>query len=56
MPTPTPSKPEQKPLKRHEVEGCPFCEKFKGQMHPSHDASDRCESGKHDHCTCDVCF
>ena len=21
-----------------------------------HDASDRCESGKHPHCTCDTCF
>jgi hypothetical protein len=24
--------------------------------HPSHDASPRCESGGHNHCTCDVCF
>lgn len=23
---------------------------------PPHDASDRCESGKRNHCTCDVCF
>ena len=42
--------------KRHEVEGCAYCERYKGQMHPSHDASARCESGKHEHCTCDVCF
>jgi len=56
MRKPTPTKPPPKPVKRHEVDGCPFCERFKGQMHPSHDASDRCESGKYDHCTCDVCF
>lgn len=23
---------------------------------PSHKASDACESGKHSHCSCDVCF
>lgn len=23
---------------------------------PNHKASDRCESGKRPHCTCDVCF
>ncbi len=23
---------------------------------PSHKASNRCESGKHPHCTCDTCF
>lgn len=23
---------------------------------PSHDASSRCESGKHEHCACDICF
>ncbi len=26
------------------------------EMMPPHDASDRCESGKRPHCTCDVCF
>ena len=25
-------------------------------FHPSHDASDRCCSGKHVHCSCDTCF
>ena len=25
-------------------------------MAPSHKASERCESGKRPHCTCDVCF
>jgi hypothetical protein len=38
---------------------CPFCdrERARGNMtHPSHDASDRCESGKRPHCTCDTCW
>ena len=26
------------------------------QMMPPHDASPRCESGKHPHCSCDTCF
>lgn len=25
-------------------------------MMPAHKASDKCQSGKHPHCTCDVCF
>lgn len=25
-------------------------------MMPWHDASENCESGKHEHCTCDTCF
>ena len=36
---------------------CPFCDRHRDDtMMPSHTASDRCESGKHPHCTCDVCF
>jgi hypothetical protein len=38
---------------------CKFCDHERAQgndFHPSHDASLRCESGKHNHCTCDVCF
>jgi hypothetical protein len=36
---------------------CAFCDKHRNdQMMPSHTASERCESGKHPHCTCDVCF
>lgn len=39
------------------VEGCAYCERNKGDsMMPSHDASSRCESGKHNHCACDTCF
>jgi hypothetical protein len=25
-------------------------------FHPSHDASERCQSGGYTHCTCDTCF
>lgn len=36
---------------------CAYCDKHKpGEMMPPHDASENCESGKHAHCTCDVCF
>jgi hypothetical protein len=35
---------------------CPSCDREKGDFHPSHDASESCESGKHNHCTCDTCF
>lgn len=36
---------------------CTYCDKYRDEsMMPPHDASDRCESGKHNHCTCDVCF
>lgn len=47
--------------RRHQVdEGeCPYCDRERAAantFHPSHDASDRCESGKRPHCTCDVCF
>lgn len=38
-------------------EGCATCaELARGSYGPSHDPSPRCESGKHPHCTCDVCF
>ena len=26
------------------------------EMMPPHDASPRCESGKRNHCSCDICF
>ncbi len=37
---------------------CAYCdaERNGSGFHPHHDASDRCESGKHNHCTCDTCF
>ena len=30
--------------------------KFSDIFAPRHKASKRCESGKHNHCSCDVCF
>ena len=41
------------------VDGCAYCEREKasGQVHfPRHWASELCESGKRDHCTCGVCW
>lgn len=35
---------------------CSVCEKYAGQFAPAHDASPRCQSGGHNHCSCDVCF
>lgn len=38
---------------------CAYCDREReadSTFHPSHDASDRCESGKRAHCTCDTCF
>lgn len=43
------------PPRRHRVEGCPSCA-ADGTEGPSHDASERCESGKYPHCSCDLCF
>jgi hypothetical protein len=47
--------------RRHRVEPhlCPTCDALRAEgtnMHPPHDPSPYCESGKHDHCTCDWCF
>lgn len=40
-----------------EIRNCPECAAWKpGKMMPNHKASDRCESGKRPHCTCDICF
>jgi hypothetical protein len=38
---------------------CSYCdaERARGNtFFPSHDASPRCQSGRHNHCTCDTCF
>jgi hypothetical protein len=48
--------PSCKKTRRHKVAGCPSCDREKGDFHPSHDASESCESGKRNHCTCDTCF
>lgn len=48
---------ENKRTRWRQVLACPFCEQHcDDPMMPYHDASDRCESGKHPHCTCDTCF
>lgn len=47
------------PRRRHKVDDCPTCWEYSkdGNQHfPSHDASPRCESGRHNHCTCDTCW
>ena len=52
------SDPNWKP-RRHKVDGCVYCERAKAnrdKYHPYHDASTRCRSGGHDHCTCDTCY
>lgn len=44
------------------VPGCPGCkptydsEDGRKPFGPNHKASERCRSGKRDHCTCDTCF
>jgi hypothetical protein len=37
---------------------CSECEHIKanGGFGPPHNASPRCQSGGHNHCTCDTCF
>ena len=38
---------------------CAECDGYRAQnirMFPSHTPSERCESGKRPHCTCDACF
>lgn len=36
---------------------CKYCDDARNDsMMPYHDASKRCESGKHSHCTCDNCY
>lgn len=38
---------------------CKTCDEQRAKndgFHPPHDASPRCESGKHTHCACDTCF
>lgn len=38
-------------------EACSTCQEYKRHgFGPSHFASSNCQSGKHNHCTCDTCF
>jgi hypothetical protein len=48
-------------IRRHKApEGeCQSCDQLRERgekHHPYHDASLLCESGKHNHCTCDRCW
>lgn len=36
--------------------GCTFERDRGNTFYPRHKASDRCESGKRNHCSCDACF
>jgi hypothetical protein len=54
-------RPDQQPKQRRYIlpwaAGCVTCsQRLPGEMMPPHDASDRCESGKRNHCSCDICF
>ena len=42
---------------RRPIGECTYCDANRNDtMMPSHTSSASCESGKHPHCTCDVCF
>ena len=52
---------EPKPRRQQLPPGeCAYCDRERAQPGqspmPPHDASRFCESGKHNHCTCDTCF
>jgi hypothetical protein len=54
----TPQAPRKR---RHKVPAgeCKYCDAERAEEnehHPSHDASERCESGKRNHCSCDACW
>jgi hypothetical protein len=44
--------------RQYRVEGCSTCARDPegNQIMPPHDASNRCESGRRSHCSCDTCF
>lgn len=49
------------PTRRHKAEPgeCKYCDDEReagNSFHPPHDASARCESGGHSHCSCGTCF
>lgn len=35
---------------------CNYCVSHYGEPSPPHYPSQQCKSGKHNHCSCDVCF
>lgn len=44
--------------RRRTIESCQSCIDYAARTDhfPWHDASSGCESGKREHCTCDICF
>lgn len=42
--------------REQEIKNCKACQENKGKFYPHHFASNSCESGKRNHCTCDICF
>lgn len=53
----TPPTPHPKHRYRRPRGECVYCDKYGDDgMMPPHTASNGCESGKHPHCTCDVCY
>jgi hypothetical protein len=42
--------------RQDEIANCAYCQANKGQMHPPHFASPFCESGRRNHCSCEVCW
>ena len=53
----SPPSPHPKHRYRRPIGECTTCDANRNDsMMPSHTASDRCESGKRPHCTCDVCY
>ena len=51
----------ERPRRRFKVPKgeCPTCDREReagNDFHPAHDAGRLCQSGGHNHCTCDSCF
>jgi hypothetical protein len=60
QPTPTPDTRQAATYFQFAPEGeCSYCDRARATgdlMMPPHTASPRCESGNHNHCTCDRCY
>lgn len=58
---PTPA-PKPRPIFRRNMADpgeCAYCDEERAagnSFFPPHDPSPNCRSGKHKHCTCDICF
>lgn len=53
----TPPWPHPKHNYRRPKGECQYCDLYRDDsLMPPHTASKNCESGQHDHCTCDVCY